>query len=239
MRGLVLLCASQRWRDNNQSEARLSSGRQWPGLMAGTPEWHPVTWSYTTVTNKHCHCHSTHYLSYTPDTSRHSKHILTSDQTQIITQQIQKVSQLVLSELFPLLESIICLKTYLALSKLYVSLTAGWCSILPVTIWWEMRCVRLCDTRNLWLRWPASPGHWLLTLLTSVACGHQMITRGCGTQKTMRASWAFSVFSAKVMFPWSSSEWDILHVNVVGGAGQRWALHGALKTIPRHYNRRG
>lgn len=66
MRGLVLLCASQRWRDNNQSEARLSSGRQWPGLMAGTPEWHPVTWSYTLVTNKHCHCHSTHYLSYTP-----------------------------------------------------------------------------------------------------------------------------------------------------------------------------
>ena len=57
--------------------------------------------------------------------------------------------------------------------------------------------------------------------------------------KNMRASWAFSVFSAKVMFPWSPSEWDILHVNVVGGAGQRWALHGALKTIPRHYNRRG
>ena len=146
------------------------------------PEWHPVTWSYTTVTNKHCHCHSTHYLSYTPDTSQHSKHIVTSDQTQIITQQTQKVSKLVLSELVLLLESITCLKTYLVLSKLYVSLTAGWCSILPVTIWWEMRCVRLCDTRNLWLVWPASPGHCWLSL-TSVACGHQMITRGCGTQK--------------------------------------------------------
>ena len=152
-------CVPARWRDNNQSEERLSSGRQWPGLMAETPEWHSVTWSPALVTNKHCHCHSTHYLSYT---SQHSKHIVTSDQTQIITQQTQKVSQLVLSELVLLLLECIktCLKAYLALSKLYVSLTAGGCSILPVTIWWEMRCVRLWDTHNLWLCWPASPGHW-------------------------------------------------------------------------------
>ena len=194
MRGLVP-GASQRWGDNNQSEERLSSGGSDQAWV--TPS-DMISWS-STVTNKHRHCHSTHYLSYT---SQHSKHIVTSDQAQIITQQTQKSITISFISACPLGIHYLSwkLETYLALSKLYVSLTAGGCSILPVMIWWEMRCVRLCDTRNLWLCWPASPGHWLSPHICGLWPSDDN-TRMWDTKNHASLSWTFSVFSAKVMLP--------------------------------------